>query len=175
MITRTSRQQRMPRTWSLPMRRPISGSARCLHPAFLVGPDQEAIIQGYVDLLVRNLSSTLEQDDSKRVHVVDVLQWFSYTTFDIIGDLLWDSSFGCLEEVRYHPWIQVMAQFKVALIAGATKFNHPLNKIVIMATLESAMADLMQIWRPTGREIAQRLESGSERQDMISYMAKPRK
>ncbi|KAL8819036.1 MAG: hypothetical protein Q9191_007818 [Dirinaria sp. TL-2023a] len=144
---------------------------KVLAPAFAGRPEHEAVIKGYVDLLIRKLDSTIEHSGPEATSLVDVLKWFNYTTFDIIGDILWGSSFGCLDEVRYHPWIQVIAQFKTALIVGATKFYHPLDTILMLATPKSAMADLMQIWTTTERKITQRLKSGSERQDMISYMA----
>ena len=102
--------------------------------------------------------------------MIDVLKWFNYTTFDIIGVLVWGSSFNCLDAVRYHPWIQVIAQFKTALIVGATKYYSPLDTILTMITPKSAMADLMQIWKTTEEKIAQRIELGPSHQDMISYM-----
>jgi len=143
---------------------------RVLAPAFVVRPEQEAVVRSYVDLLVQKLSSIIKHSGAEQATTVDILKWFNYTTFDIIGDLLWGSSFGCLEGVRYHPWIQVIAQFKIALIVGATKFYPPLDKILMMITPKSAMSDLMQIWKTTEDKIAHRLEAGSKRLDIISYM-----
>jgi len=143
---------------------------KVLAPAFTVRPEQEAVVRSYVDLLVQKLISTIEHSGAEQATTVDILKWFNYTTFDIIGDLLWGSSFGCLEGVRYHPWIQVIAQFKIALIVGATKFYPPLDKILMMITPKSAMSDLMQIWKTTEDKIAHRLEAGSKRLDIISYM-----
>ncbi|KAK1954620.1 cytochrome P450 [Colletotrichum sublineola] len=34
---------------------------------------------------------------------VDVVKWFNYTTFDIIGDLSFGEPFGCLDDETYHP------------------------------------------------------------------------
>lgn len=144
---------------------------KVLAPAFVVRSEQEAVVQSYVNLLIRKLASTIESDDAGASAIVDILQWFNYTTFDIIGAVLWGSSFNCLEEVRYHPWIEVIAQFKTALIVGATKFYYPLDKFLMMVTPMSAMADLMQIWKTTEEKISQRLEAGSKQKDMISYMS----
>ena len=145
---------------------------KVLGPAFAVRSEQEAVVKAYVDTLIYKLAQETEKNESKTA-TVDVLQWFNYTTFDIIGDLLWSSSFGCLEEVRYHPWIQVIAQFKTALIVGATKFYPPLDTVLMSITPKSAMADLMHIWKTTEDKIAQRLQKGNnDRADMISYMDK---
>ncbi len=144
---------------------------KVLAPAFVVRFEQEAIVQRYVNLLIRKLASTIESEEAKGSAIVDVLEWFNYTTFDIIGDVLWGSSFDCLEKVRYHPWIEVIAQFKKVLIVAATKFYYPLDKILMAITPMSAMADLMQIWNTTEEKIRQRIEVGSEQRDMISYMS----
>lgn len=146
---------------------------KVLAPAFVQTLEQEAVVQSYVNLLISKLRQIAEIDRSQEGAVVDVLKWFNYTTFDIIGDLIWGSSFGCLEAVKYHPWIQVIAQFKTALIVGATKYYTPLDTILMMITPKSAMADLMQIWKTTEEKIAQRLELGPTHQDMISHMLTP--
>ena len=143
---------------------------KLLAPAFVVKHEQEAIIQAHVNALIDKLKMTIEREGSGDAATVDVLQWFNYTTFDIIGDLVWGSSFGCLEKVRSHPWIEVIAQFKTALIAAATKFYPPLHRLLIMATPKSIKTGVIQIWQITEDKIAQRLKAGSKRMDMISYM-----
>ncbi|TLD16231.1 uncharacterized protein PgNI_02622 [Pyricularia grisea] len=62
--------------------------------------EQEKIISGYVDLIIRRLSENLE--DGTRV--LDVRNWFNFCTFNILGKLAFSSSFGCLELARYYPW-----------------------------------------------------------------------
>ncbi|KAK0646811.1 cytochrome P450 [Cercophora newfieldiana] len=36
---------------------------------------------------------------------IDLVAWFNYMAFDIIGDLVFGEPFGCLEESKMHPWI----------------------------------------------------------------------
>ena len=148
---------------------------KVLGPAFVRSSEQEAVVQSHVNLLIDKLRRAVENDEAQEGAVVDVLKWFNYTTFDIIGDLVWGSSFGCLEAVKYHPWIQVIVQFKTALVVGATKYYSPLDTILTMITPKSAMADLMQIWKTTEEKIAQRLELGPSHEDMISHMLDPKK
>ena len=148
---------------------------KVLAPAFVQTLEQEAVVQSYVNVLISKLRQAVETDRSQEGAVVDVLKWFNYTTFDIIGDLLWGSSFGCLDAVKYHPWIQVIAQFKTAYFVGATKYYTPLDTILAMITPTSAMADLMQIWKTTEEKIAQRIELGPSHQDMMSHFLAPNK
>jgi hypothetical protein len=35
-------------------------------------------------------------------------EWLTWTTFDVIGDLGFGSSFQCLETSNYHPWIKLI-------------------------------------------------------------------
>ena len=132
--------------------------------------EQEAMIIGYVDLLIQKLSGIINKDSSETTAVVDLLQWFNYITFDIIGDFVWSSSFHCLGQAHPHPYIQVIAQFKVALIAGSLKFYPPLDSILTFITPKSAMADLCMIWETTEDKISQRFTVSQNRRDVMSYM-----
>jgi cytochrome P450 len=132
--------------------------------------EQETMIQGHVDLLICKLHEAINNEPSRTTAVVDILQWLNYTTFDVIGDFIWGSSFNCLDQAQAHPWIQVIAQFKVALIAGAFKFYPPLDTILTLITPKSAMADLWMIWKTTEDKISERLMLKRSRGDIMSYM-----
>lgn len=127
---------------------------------------QQPLVQSSIDLLIRKLHQAITDDKSGSAAVVDVLKWFNYTTFDII----WSSSFGCLEEVRYHPWIQVISQFKTALIALSFKFYPPLDDIIKFITPKSALADLRQVWKTTEEKVARRLAMKNNLPDVISHI-----
>ncbi|KAK8103395.1 cytochrome p450 [Apiospora kogelbergensis] len=36
---------------------------------------------------------------------LDMKAWYNWTTFDIIGDMSYGESFGCLERAAYDPWV----------------------------------------------------------------------
>ncbi|KAI1364145.1 cytochrome P450 [Xylaria arbuscula] len=69
--------------------------------------EQEPIIGGYVDLLVRRIRENLEKSPGEPVNM---LQWLNWTAFDIIGDLGFGAAggFGCLEGSSYHPWVKII-------------------------------------------------------------------
>ena len=73
---------------------------KLLAPAFVVKHEQEAIIQAHVNALIDKLKMTIEREDSRDVATEDMPKWLKYTTLETIEDLLWGSSFGCLEKVR---------------------------------------------------------------------------
>ena len=39
---------------------------------------------------------------------VYIAKWFSMATFDLVGDLAFSKSFGCLATSVLHPWITVI-------------------------------------------------------------------
>ncbi|KAI4205876.1 MAG: hypothetical protein LQ350_000061 [Teloschistes chrysophthalmus] len=84
--------------------------------------EQEPILQHYIDFLVRRLREHASSSTSSST--IDMVQWFNFTTFDIVGDLaLGSSSFGNLEKARYDGWIAVIfAQFKLAALAVTFRF-----------------------------------------------------
>jgi cytochrome P450 len=63
--------------------------------------EQEPVLRSYADLLVKQLR---EHSDAS-IKGVDMVEWFTFTTFDIIGDLSLGSSFGNLANKKAHPWV----------------------------------------------------------------------
>lgn len=133
--------------------------------------EQEPMINSYIDTLMDRLHQAIGGSKSKAEAVVDLLPWFNYAFFDIIGDYIWGSSFGCLEQVREHPWIQVIAQFKVTVFVGCLKYYPPLDRLLQAITPKSAMADLWMIWRTTEDKISRRLADPAHRdRDVMSHI-----
>jgi len=55
--------------------------------------EQEPILRDYVDLFVKRL-----REKAQRGEPVNMVSWFNFCTFDIIGDLSFGEPFGCLRE-----------------------------------------------------------------------------
>ena len=119
---------------------------------------QEPLVQMYVDKLTEKLLARIQTGGST---TVDVVEWINYIAFDIVGDLTWGSSFGCLDGLTYHPWIQTVGQFKTAVVVGATKFYPLLHSTLMAITPSSALKDVMEMWRITEQKVRRRLHDGS--------------
>ncbi|KAK1997731.1 cytochrome P450 [Colletotrichum falcatum] len=63
--------------------------------------EQQPLIQNQIDLLIQRLHEHC--DDGRKP--LNMVAWYNYTTFDIIGDLAFGEPFGCLEKSDYHPWV----------------------------------------------------------------------
>ncbi len=88
--------------------------------------EQEPIIGGYVELLIARLREHGSEEvysDEKGAHTkpraVDIMKWYNWTTFDIIGDLAFGESFGCLQKAEYDPWV---ASISKIIHSGATLY-----------------------------------------------------
>jgi cytochrome P450 len=55
--------------------------------------EQEPILKGYVDLFVKRLREMAHKGEA-----ANMVSWFNFCTFDIIGDLSFGEPFGCLQE-----------------------------------------------------------------------------
>lgn len=60
---------------------------------------QQTMIQRHIDRLIGRLHENCGTGS------LDMTVWFNWATFDIIGDLAFGESFGCLERTETHPWI----------------------------------------------------------------------
>ena len=65
--------------------------------------EQETLIKKYVDMLFDHLRS-----DAVQGQPTDMLKWYNFTTFDIIGDLVFGEPFDCLSNSNYHPWVDAI-------------------------------------------------------------------
>jgi cytochrome P450 len=73
--------------------------------------EQEDIVNGFVTKLMDNIHGF-----AKRGETFDIVKWFNFITFDVIGDLSFGESFGCLDRGDFHFWITLIFD---AVKAGA--------------------------------------------------------
>ncbi|KAK5662431.1 hypothetical protein OQA88_8342 [Cercophora sp. LCS_1] len=79
--------------------------------------EQEGIITKYVDLLIRQLRNVAVDTDTKdavtggeKGRTVDIVRWYNWTTFDIIGDLAFGEPFGSLERGKEDGWVTALSK-----------------------------------------------------------------
>ncbi|EUC42257.1 hypothetical protein COCMIDRAFT_39642 [Bipolaris oryzae ATCC 44560] len=95
--------------------------------------EQEALITTHINLLIFRLHTFAERNEP-----LDAVQWYSFATFDIIGDLAFGESFGCLENNDLHPWV-------------ANMFN------TVKAALMIQFLNQYPLLRPFGRVLGKKL------------------
>ncbi|KAK5659635.1 hypothetical protein OQA88_839 [Cercophora sp. LCS_1] len=75
--------------------------------------EQEPVFRKYVNLLITQLREHAVDPDRKDEKTglqaqrpLDMVAWYTWTTFDIIGDLAFGEPFGCLDKASEDPWIK---------------------------------------------------------------------
>jgi cytochrome P450 len=130
--------------------------------------EQAPIIGGYVDLLIRRLR---ENTDGGK-NTLDMREWLNWATFDIIGDLGFGDSFGCLEKSDYHPWVKIITQsIKTGIVIQAlsTLGLKPLANLFISSGLAKSRDQHRQL---VDEKLKQRMELSVERPDFIEGLIK---
>lgn len=130
--------------------------------------EQEPLIKKNVDLLFQRFRE--KAGDGKAE-----LEWFSYCTFDIIGDLTFGETFGCLRESMMHPWL--------ATVFSSVKLAHTLvlcNRIPLFFYLP--FAETWRLWgsskdfdKTIHEVIDKYLGRDAERQDFLRIMQTKKK
>ncbi|KAF2476266.1 cytochrome P450 [Lindgomyces ingoldianus] len=109
---------------------------------------QEEIVQGYVTKLLNNVKTFAEKSQS-----FNIVDWYNFMTFDVIGDLSFGESFGCLERGDFHFWITlIFRSVQAGAIEAATRR---------FATAGSPLQSYLMRWIPN--------EMRTQRRDHLSY------
>lgn len=133
--------------------------------------DQESIIKKYVDLLFQRLHENCAGGSKP----LDMVAWYNWTTFDVIGDLAFGEPFGCLDNSDYHPWVKILF---AGVKEGAFKFNirryPPIENLLMKfmpASIKNKREQHMQLTR---EKVRKRLATQVERPDFMDSMTRKR-
>lgn len=137
--------------------------------------DQEEFVLGYVDKLIEGLRGQINAGSNGLVNLVS---WYNWTTFDIIGDLVWGESFQCLEEHSETAFVKMMFNSIHALSQ-----LHALHYFSILQWLKNwllppesheAIRQRLVFFELAHAKTAKRLASGGERPDIMSHITRAR-
>ena len=145
---------------------------RTLDHAFSVKAfrEQEPTVVAYVDRLISRLHDQINGPSQGKV---DVLRWYNWMSFDVIGDLAFGESFKCLEDERYHPWVQmVFANLQgLAYMSACNRFPvfRYLLPLLVPKSIKRQIADHTAF---TVETISRRMELGTDRADFMTPILK---
>ncbi|KAI0138673.1 cytochrome P450 [Hypoxylon sp. NC0597] len=130
--------------------------------------EQEPIIGVYVDFLIKRI-----YENGKNGSIpLNMREWFNWTTFDVIGDLGFGSSFDCLKDSAYHPWVHLIthtiketAAFQALVYLGF----RPVVQWLYRSGLMSKNYDHIALVK---NKLQQRMQLGVERPDLIEGLLK---
>lgn len=127
--------------------------------------DQEPLIRTYVDLLISRLHRRIQAHKP----VVDLVSWYNWTTFDLIGDLAFGAPFNCLQDESYHYWVSnVFYNVKANTLFNIAK-NYPgimlLAQLMMPRRLREARDNHVKL---TIERVEARMELKTDRPDFLS-------
>jgi cytochrome P450 len=133
--------------------------------------EQEPLMKVFVDLLIQRLHENAKEGKTP----INMVHWYEYTTFDIIGDLAFGESFQCVESSAHHPWVRLLfSAIKASTIfqaASGFPGGLPLVK-KLLAIFFSLGKNRLDHWSLTVEKVGKRLEQKSDRSDFMSYILK---
>ncbi|KAK4235694.1 cytochrome P450, partial [Achaetomium macrosporum] len=134
--------------------------------------EQQPIIQKYVDLMIRRL----HEECAGGTRPVNVVKWFNFTTFDIIGDLSFGEPFGCLEGSSYHPWVALIFSSVKDLAWSINLNRYPAIAPILKRLLipKEVVAKFAQHRQLAEDKVRKRLATDTDRPDFIDAMTKRR-
>lgn len=139
--------------------------------------EQEPILRGYVELFVTRLREMAHKGEA-----ANMVSWFNFCTFDIIGDLSFGEPFGCLREGEGSEsanWVVLVYQaIKSGAIEQATRrFAKPgsLTQRFLMWCIPTIVRERrFRHLRNSTEKTVKRLNTKTEHRDFIWYILKQR-
>lgn len=132
--------------------------------------EQEPLIQGYVNGFVNGITQACEQGETP----VDMVQWFNFVTFDIIGDLVFGESFGCLENGA-KEWLAKLNQIEEAQMHFRVIQHIPLlgryaREIVNTMLPSDAVKGQLEHRKLTKDKVRRRVDNDVPRPDFMDHI-----
>ena len=134
--------------------------------------EQEGLISSHVDNLIYGIKKQIEGPSKGVINIVD---WYHWATFDIIGDLAFGESFDCLQDAKWTPWVSKLVQGlkAVALISVATRFTLFERLLRLYISRTNLVKDSIEHGRLSKAKVERRIQAGAgARPDFMSYILK---
>ncbi|EFQ31351.1 cytochrome P450 [Colletotrichum graminicola M1.001] len=133
--------------------------------------EQQPIIIAYIDLMIQRL----HENCAGGSNALDMVSWYNWTTFDVIGDLAFGESFHCLEDADYHPWVQLIFDSVKAGSVAITMRRFPWAAKILMKFVPAELIrKRAQHFAMTEQKVKKRLAAKTERPDFMDSMLRKR-
>ena len=132
--------------------------------------EQEPLVQSYCNLLISRLN---DQFSGQPEAQIDIVRWLNFTTFDIVGDLVFSESFHALEKGEYHEWMSGLFKAMKVIVLIQSASAYPIIDMFLTGLLKRVPA--IQRARARNRnytidKVTRRLESKADHKDFMRYV-----
>ncbi|KAF2183917.1 cytochrome P450 [Zopfia rhizophila CBS 207.26] len=131
---------------------------------------EEPLVQRHVSRLIEKLLERSE-NSGKGNTVVNIVDWYMFTTFDIIGDLSFGdpSAFGCLENSEYHPWVlEIFSYFKLGALFSTIRFYDLLAQLLMRMLPAKTVEAQERNYQWACKKVHRRMNLEIQREDFMN-------
>ncbi|KAI4087037.1 MAG: hypothetical protein L6R37_008364, partial [Teloschistes peruensis] len=137
--------------------------------------DHEPTIQYYPGLMLHKLR---EQMGSNRTTIVNIVDWYMFLTFDILGDLGFGESFSCLEMSIYYSWLRTLFNyFKMAAFVGSLRiyFTMSIDSVLVRCLPKHMKHVSENHYQWAVDKVHQRMNLENQRNDFMTHIPRHNK
>ena len=130
--------------------------------------EQEPLFKQYVDLLVQKISAIVEKDPMAKINLVD---WYNFTTFDIMADLTFGEPLHLLDRSKYSHWVSaIFGSIKMGTYEQVFRTMPFVQSILNMAIPKSVVEKRKLHMSYSIDRVNKRLAVKTDRPDIWSYV-----
>ncbi|KAH7024942.1 cytochrome P450 [Microdochium trichocladiopsis] len=129
--------------------------------------EQEGLITSYINLFISKLAEKAAAHEP-----ADIVTWFNFFTFDVIGDLSFGKPFDCLANGAYSPWVTMVFEAIANDMFKQVVHRYPILKSVKSWVVPAKLANSFATHAQLSQKIAfERIERGNVgRKDFMDYI-----
>lgn len=129
--------------------------------------EQEPLLKQYVDTLVSKLSEMSRNVDNK----ANIVDWYNFTTFDIMADLTFGEPLHLLDNSDYSTWVRVLfSTFKFTVFQQITRSIPGLEAVLLLFLPKSVQEKREKHLKFARERVDKRLRMKTDRPDIWTYV-----
>ena len=135
---------------------------------------QYPLIQNHADKLVHQLKKLATAPETEfKGALVNMTDWLNFFTMDVIGDLAFGESFGCLDMGEYHDWVRTLFQFLKGMALAAAPRYYPSLEFILQKMIPKSVIEGQKRHQQYAKErINHRLDLKTNRPDFMTPFMK---
>ncbi|KAF7890041.1 uncharacterized protein EAF02_002456 [Botrytis sinoallii] len=136
--------------------------------------NQIPLMESFADLLIDRLDDLLMSSTSQENGtIIDVFQWVSWFTVDVVGELALGESFGCLANSELHPWANTLNNFLRGMVYAAATRWYPFIETMVFKLLPKSVMEMQRKHSEFANDrINKRLNLQKQKPDFVASFMK---
>jgi len=131
--------------------------------------EQEVLLHKYADQLVNQLKEVGGPSNEP----VDLVNWYNWTTFDIIADLMFGEPFGCLQDRSTHKYVTLLFKGVKAFRLFYIIKYYPLVKYLGSLFIDkNLLAERIDFTKWVDSQVKKRMSRETQRPDFMTQILK---